>query len=39
MYGGKKIFTHLKKKKKKILKICDIFTNKKMDHVQSKFAK
>lgn len=38
MYGGKKNFTHLQKKKK-ILKICDIFTKKKMDHVQSKFAK
>lgn len=31
--------SHTYKERKKILKICDIFTNKKMDHVQSKFAK
>lgn len=31
--------SHTYKKRKKILKICDIFTNKNMDHVQSKFAK
>lgn len=31
--------SHTYKKRKKILKICDIFTKKKMDYVQSKFAK
>lgn len=38
MYGGKKNFTHLQKKKENTQNMWHIYL-KKMDHVQSKFAK